>query len=284
MQTLIQEVAPRAAEFNAAAAAYAESASGAASSTHSWTVESFEYRAFEYPAAQETAAHLRWNESEAEGSQTSSEEQESAAAAEPPFAAWEEMLAEEKSKSYEAGRSRGREEGCTDEHERGQIMQAEEARAREIERRGQLGKLVEGFERARAQYLHDVESEVVRLALAVAARILRREAQMDPLLLTGAVRVALGQLAERTRVVLKVPSTELALWQESIAHMPKLALRPEVVAGEGMRLGECVIETEMGLVDLGIRSQLSEIERGFFDRPGRAVSGVESASAEESQS
>ncbi len=35
----------------------------------------------------------------------------------------------------------------------------------------------------------------MKLALAVAARILRREAQMDPLLLTGAVRVALGQLA-----------------------------------------------------------------------------------------
>jgi flagellar assembly protein FliH len=35
-----------------------------------------------------------------------------------------------------------------------------------------------------------------------------------------------------------------------------------------MRLGDCVIETEMGSVDLGIRSQLGEIERGFFDRAG----------------
>jgi hypothetical protein len=35
-----------------------------------------------------------------------------------------------------------------------------------------------------------------------------------------------------------------------------------------MRLGDCVIETELGSVDLGIRSQLGEIERGFFDRAG----------------
>jgi hypothetical protein len=35
-----------------------------------------------------------------------------------------------------------------------------------------------------------------------------------------------------------------------------------------MRLGECLIETELGSVDLGIRSQLGEIERGFFDRAG----------------
>jgi len=42
-----------------------------------------------------------------------------------------------------------------------------------------------------------VEHEVVKLALAVAARILRREAQMDPLLLTGAVRVALDNSLDR---------------------------------------------------------------------------------------
>ena len=40
---------------------------------------------------------------------------------------------------------------------------------------------------------------MVKLALAIAARILRREAQTDPLLLTGAVRVALGQLAATLR-------------------------------------------------------------------------------------
>jgi flagellar assembly protein FliH len=113
-----------------------------------------------------------------------------------------------------------------------------------------------------------VEREVVELALAVAARILRRESQMDPLLLTGAVRVALGQLAGSTQVRLRVPQEELELWTEAMALLPNLALKPTVVAGEGMRVGECAIETELGSVDLGIRAQLGEIERGFFDRAG----------------
>jgi hypothetical protein len=39
-----------------------------------------------------------------------------------------------------------------------------------------------------------------------------------------------------------------------------------------MRLGDCVIETELGSVDLGIRAQLGEIERGFFDRAGSVSS------------
>ena len=94
---------------------------------------------------------------------------------------------------------------------------------------------------------------------------------MDPLLLTGAVRVALGQLAGASEVRLRIPAAEADLWRETISLVPKLAIKPAVVVGEGMRLGECVIESKVGTVDLGVRSQLGEIERGFFDRAGPAA-------------
>jgi flagellar assembly protein FliH len=32
-----------------------------------------------------------------------------------------------------------------------------------------------------------------------------------------------------------------------------------------MARGECVLETSVGTVELGIEAQLGEIERGFFD-------------------
>lgn len=129
--------------------------------------------------------------------------------------------------------------------------------------------MINGFYRAQERYLHEVEHEVVELALALAARILRREAQMDPLLLTGAVRVALGQLSESTRVVLQVPEGDLGLWADAMRLVPNLSNRPKVEVGEGMLLGECRIQTEMGSVDLGVKAQLTEIERGFFDRVGK---------------
>jgi flagellar assembly protein FliH len=96
---------------------------------------------------------------------------------------------------------------------------------------------------------------------------------MDPLLLTGAVRVALGQLAGSTQVRLRVPAGELDLWTEAMALLPNLTIKPTVVCGEGMLLGDCAIETEQGSVDLGIRTQLGEIERGFFDRAGGRNAG-----------
>ncbi|MFZ0301529.1 MAG: FliH/SctL family protein [Terracidiphilus sp.] len=176
---------------------------------------------------------------------------------------WDKRLAEEVRKAFDAGRERGREEARTADSE------ALTNARRQEERR--MAGVVESFTVARDGYLRAAESEVVKLALAVAARILRREAQMDPLLLTGAVRVALGQLSATTEVRLRVPATDLELWREAIAYVPNLAVKPEVLAGEELRLGDCVIESNLGTVDLGIRSQLGEIERGFFDRAGGEV-------------
>ena len=177
---------------------------------------------------------------------------------------FDKRMADETRKAFEAGRERGKQEGRQAERE----AQAATLSSAAEQRTRQVAELIEGFAQERDRFLHAVEHEVVELALAVSVRILRREAQMDPLLLTGAVRVALGQLSRSTKVKLRVPPAELDLWAEAMALLPNLALKPNVVAGEGMRLGDCMIETELGSVDLGIRSQLGEIERGFFDRAG----------------
>lgn len=176
--------------------------------------------------------------------------------------------------AYEEGRSAGLAEGLKQGRREGEAAgrdeEAERSKAeRELEKRERsvsAAELISGFYREQEQYLHKVEHEVVKLSLALAARILRREAQMDPLLLTGAVRVALGQLSESTQVVLQVPEADLGLWKDAMRLVPNLSNRPNVVAGEGMQLGECRVLTEMGSVDLGVKAQLAEIERVFFDR------------------
>jgi flagellar assembly protein FliH len=166
--------------------------------------------------------------------------------------------------AFAAGQERGFLEGRQMERE----AHAAANKLSEAQRVQQMAKLIEQFAQERDRFLSAVEKEVVKLALAVAARILRREAQMDPLLLTGAVRVALGQLSGSTEARVRVPSAELDLWKDALALLPNLTIKPKVVAGEGMLLGDCMVETALGSVDLGIRSQLGEIERGFFDCAG----------------
>jgi flagellar assembly protein FliH len=150
--------------------------------------------------------------------------------------------------------------------ERGRQMVEGEQAAWRQQSTTALSAALEGFRAHTDEYLARVEHEVVRLALAVAERVLRRESQLDPLLLSGAVRVALGQIAESTAVRLRVPSGQREMWAELVRLMPGLPLRPEVCADPAMGDCEAVMESSLGTIDLGVRSQLAEIERGFFDR------------------
>lgn len=185
-------------------------------------------------------------------------------------AQWVARLAEESRQAMEKGRREGFAMGL----ERGREEAAEASRAVEERWLRQGTALAASFDEERARYFHHAEEEVVRLALAIAARILRREALIDPLLLTGAVRVALGQLAQSTSVRVHIPEVDRTLWEEAFARMPNLESRPEVIGDAEMELGACRVETELGSADLSLWAQLKEIERGFFDRVAtRGVAG-----------
>ena len=125
---------------------------------------------------------------------------------------------------------------------------------------------VDEFRAHSDEYLAQVEHEVVHLGLAIAERILHRELQLDPLLLSSAVRVALGQLAESTEVRLRVPVAQGEMWTEMVRLMPGLAIRPEVRGDDRLKDGEAILETNLGMVDLSLQAQLVEVERGFFDQ------------------
>ena len=168
---------------------------------------------------------------------------------------------DELKRSFEVGQEQGIREGR--ELER----RANEARLFEIEQKriAQAVELANQFAHERDRFLSSVEQDVVRLALAIAERVLRREAQMDPLFLVGAVRVALSQLAENMQVRLRVPNSESELWTETLSHLPNLKVRPEIVPDPAMQLGECIIESELGSVDIGLRAQLHSLQNALLD-------------------
>lgn len=139
----------------------------------------------------------------------------------------------------------------------------QEMQQRLAEDRAMVRKACEDFDRERTRYFTAVEGQVIKLSLAIAARVLHREARIDPLLLSAAVRVALEKVAEGSETRMRVPLIDVAQWQAELdvdgPHNVK------VVGQEGLARGECVLETSVGSVELGIQAQLGEIERGFYD-------------------
>lgn len=126
-----------------------------------------------------------------------------------------------------------------------------------------LARLTEEVTRLKPQWRHEAEQDLVRLALAIARKVLHREAAVDPDVIVTLVRVALERLrgADVTRVrcaPMDVDRVREILQRHTTAEV-------DVVADAS--LGPCglAMETLRGTVDASLGTQLVEIERGLTD-------------------
>jgi flagellar assembly protein FliH len=131
--------------------------------------------------------------------------------------------------------------------------------------KSQVAATVEKFKTERETYFSRIEPEVVQLALAIARKILHREAQMEPLLLAGMVHVALEKIDEATRVRLWANPLDIQSWNEHFSQPGGLQPAPELIGDPALKRGECKLETEVGSTQISLETQLKEIEQGFFD-------------------
>lgn len=129
------------------------------------------------------------------------------------------------------------------------------------EERRRVDRLKVEFARDRQRFFAAAESQVVRLALAVAGRILSREVASDGLHLRATVKAALARVQDSSVTTLRVAPEEVEAW--ATLFQRSSAGKVKVVGDERMSKGECVLETTVGRVELGVEVQLAEIERGF---------------------
>jgi flagellar assembly protein FliH len=130
--------------------------------------------------------------------------------------------------------------------------------------RAPIAAAVSSFESQRDDYYSRVEAEVVQLALAIAAKILHREAQVDPMLVAALVRMAVEKLREGSSVTVRVGKGNAKRWKEYFAAQSNSA-RIGVVEDAILSEYDCMLETELGVANFGLDTQLKEVEQGFFD-------------------
>jgi flagellar assembly protein FliH len=126
----------------------------------------------------------------------------------------------------------------------------------------EIAEVLKKFDGERAEYFKRVEVEVVQLALAIARKILQREAELDPTLLMALVRVALDRMQCGSVVRIRVASQNADLWRRCGGTDAGCA-RWEVIADETLTLSDCVVETELGTANFGFEAQLRDVQESF---------------------
>lgn len=127
-----------------------------------------------------------------------------------------------------------------------------------------LCRSIEDIGSLRARLRGESERDLVRLALAIARRILGRELAVDPDAIHGLVLGALEKIKSQEISRVRVHPAQEEAVRECLKQTVVSAL--EVIADPASEPGTVVLETERGSLDSSVESQLREIERGLADR------------------
>jgi len=117
----------------------------------------------------------------------------------------------------------------------------------------------------RARLRHEAEADLVRLALEIARRVVRRELAVDPDALRGLVTAAIEKLRGQDISRVKVHPSHAALLASCLKQTSG-GIAVEVVPDPSREPGSIIFETARGNLDASVDAQLLEIERGLTDR------------------
>ncbi len=148
-------------------------------------------------------------------------------------------------------------------YEQGERAGLEAGSARTEAMLRQLTQTIEELAHLRKAMIRQTEEQMVRLALAMAKRVVRREIALDKDFALAMARVALDRLGERTSTSIRLHPDDFAVaagrqveeWAG--AHV-------SVVSDAAVTRGGCVVESDLGMVDGTIEAQFDEIARAVL--------------------
>jgi len=126
-----------------------------------------------------------------------------------------------------------------------------------------LEQAVQEIRQAKQEWLHQWEKGAVRLATAIAARVMRRELSHAPDVPVTLVREALELAAGNAELKIRLnPADHAALASQIQALVAELAplAETELLADPRITPGGCRVETRFGVIDQQFESQLARIE------------------------
>ena len=169
-------------------------------------------------------------------------------------------------RAHAEGHAAGRREGLTE------AAQEIERQATELADQKALEKLQTTFPALQAaaaalvlerdRWLTHWETAAVRLGIAVAEKIVRREISLQPDIAVELVRETLELAAGSPRLQLKMHSGDIELLGQHAEETVSAASgcgEVEITADDSISRGGCVIETQHGTIDARLETQLERI-------------------------
>jgi flagellar assembly protein FliH len=125
-----------------------------------------------------------------------------------------------------------------------------------------LNHTIDDVAALRGRLLRHTEHSVVKLALAMAERIVHREVQQDRELLLAMARIAVDQLGDRVVATIHLHPRDVETLMAGREQPPGSVLT--IAADASLPRGGCRVESVFGVIDVGVDAQIQELTRSLL--------------------
>ncbi len=128
-----------------------------------------------------------------------------------------------------------------------------------------LRSLIEALSQQGDTLFAKYETQIVRLALEIAKKVVQRELETSPEIVVDVVRRAAKEISEATSIKIMLNPKDLDIVKEYVLNDIELTggHQIEFTAHSDLKRGGCIIETEFGLVDASLEGRWKAIEEAI---------------------
>ncbi len=169
-------------------------------------------------------------------------------------------------RATEKGYSEGQEKGLEEGRARGFAEATRETEHLRSEARDQTRNMLEQAEDIRIQLIRGAEEEVVELAMTIASKVIRSHVEVKRDTVVHLASEALDRAVAAGYYTIFVHPGDVELLKEYISELRRSApgnARIHIIPDGSIGQGGCKVETEQGMVDVTLESQLEQIRKAL---------------------
>ncbi|HWP98582.1 MAG TPA: FliH/SctL family protein [Syntrophomonadaceae bacterium] len=161
-----------------------------------------------------------------------------------------------------------REEARRSGYELGLRTAQEESEADRQMAMEQCQEMLQEARRSKIKIMESSTADIVRLAMAVAKKIVAAEIRSNPKIITNVIREAIGFLDQPGKIYVYVNPQEMEqvlsdISEDTLAQVGSREFSNELVADPRIEPGGCLIESDIGTVDARLETRVSKVENAI---------------------
>jgi flagellar assembly protein FliH len=127
----------------------------------------------------------------------------------------------------------------------------------------QLDEILKSLDALKGQIYRETEEEMVRLSMAIAGKVIRKELRTGKQIIGETIRAAMKLLVDASQVRIRVSPEDM---EEVERILPSVAAgakagRVQILEDQGLTKGGCVLQTGFGSVNATVEDQMALVEK-----------------------